>query len=102
MLYARAANSGTQEVLGFSIGADGSLHPVNSGNPVLTGNPVGGHIAVDLTGKFFYSVVFQQSGDQVFGFRINSDGSLSPNSTTTLSTSNPLEVSGINFVNFKQ
>lgn len=104
LLYARAGSSAGRQILGFSISSDGSLHAVNSGNPVLTdpsGATIGNHIGVDLTGKFFYTAVATRSAIQVSGFRINSDGTLSPNSTTSIPISG-VAVSGLGFANFKQ
>ena len=103
LLYVRTRSNAGKEVLGFSISSDGSLHPVNGGNPVVpAGASVGTHVGVDLTGKFFFTATQQQSGIQVFGFRINDDGTLSPNSSTNIVSSFGMVASGLDFTNFKQ
>ena len=81
--YAYAANAGSGNITGYSIGRDGSLELLDpSGITGVTGaGSTPTDVAVSSDGKFFYSL---DAGTHAFsGFAIGHDGSLTPVGTTT-------------------
>lgn len=74
-----SANSLTNQIAGFNIGADGSLTPMGPAFPDAT-NPV--DIAVDSSARFV--ITANSSSGTVAAFTINASGLLTPTSTFTI------------------
>ncbi len=78
--FVYVGNAASIDISGYTLNlADGSITPI-AGSPFPAPSVQGDlhHVAIDPAGKFLYAALFSERTDNIAGFMINSDGSLTP------------------------